>query len=77
MPTEFKLYNVEKKDLYSNKTKNEREKLLLEMVLYAMDHGYKPTARKYNTYPSTIRRWTNKYKIGGKDALKMKNSKSN
>ena len=35
MATEFMLYNVEEKDLFKNKPKEEREKLLYEMVCYA------------------------------------------
>lgn len=69
MSTEFKLYNVDKQDLYGNKTKKEREELLYEMVLYALNYGIKPCARKYNTYPQTIRKWVNIYKEKGKDGL--------
>lgn len=72
MSVEFKLYNVDEKDLYSNKSKDERENLLLEMVEYALKYGNKPAARYYNTYPATVRRWVNKYKIDGKSALKIR-----
>ncbi len=71
MATEFRLYNVDEKDLYSKKSAKEREKILLEMVEMALQKGYKPTARKYNTYPSTVRRWVRKYQAGGKEALKL------
>lgn len=71
MATEFRLYNVDEKDLYSKKSASEREKILLEMVEMALQKGYKPTARKYNTYPSTVRRWVRKYQSGGKEALKL------
>lgn len=72
MSVEFKLYNVDEKDLYGNKSKEERENLLLEMVEYALKYGNKPAARYYNTYPATVRRWVNKYKIDGKSALKIR-----
>ena len=72
MPTEFRLYNVDEKDLYKKKSKQEKEQILLEMVEYALKYGNKPAARYYNTYPSTVRRWVNKYKVGGVDALKFK-----
>lgn len=72
MATEFKLYNVEEKDMFKNRPKDEREEILLEMVHYALKYGNKPAARKYNTYPSTIRRWVNKYKEFGEDDLKYK-----
>lgn len=72
MSTEFRLYNVEPKDLYKNKSKEEKQKILLDMVEYALKYGNKPAARYYNTYPSTVRRWVNKYKENGIDALKFK-----
>lgn len=72
MATEFMLYNVEEKDMFKNRSRKEREEILLEMVNYALKYGNKPAARKYNTYPSTIRRWVNKYKELGQDSLKYK-----
>ena len=72
MATEFMLYNVDEKDLFKNRSKDEREEMLLEMVLYALKYGNKPAARKYNTYPSTIRRWVSKYKEFGEEGLKYK-----
>lgn len=57
MSTEFHLYNVDKKDLYKNKSKNEKELIRIEMVKYASLYGIKPAARKYNTYPKTVRKW--------------------
>ena len=72
MSTKFKLYNVDEKDLYNKKSKSEKEKILLDMVLYAIKYGNKPAARYYNTYPSTVRRWVKKYKEEGKDGLKFK-----
>lgn len=72
MSTEFKLYDVEEKDLYSKKSKEEKKELLYDMVMYALKYGNKPAARFYNTYPSTVRRWVNKYKEYGKDGLHFK-----
>lgn len=72
MATEFVLYDVEEKDMFKNQPKEAREKLLREMVDYALKYGNKPAARKYKTYPSTIRRWVNKYKEYGEDGLKYK-----
>ena len=77
MSTEFKLYNVNKEELYSNKSTKEREKLLYEMVQSAYKRGVKPTARWYNTYPSTVRRWVKRYEEGGKEALKITRKKVN
>lgn len=62
MSTEFKLYNVEKKELYVNKTKAEKEDLRKDMVKMALERGIKPTARYFNTYPATVRRHLKKYK---------------
>ena len=64
MSTEFRLYNVEEKDLYANKTKEEKEVLQQEMVKMAMERGIKPTARYFNTYPATVRRYLKKYQEG-------------
>lgn len=71
MSTEFRLYNVEEKELFDNKTKVEKEQILLEMVECALAYGYKPTARKYSTYPATVRRWVKIYKQYGKSGLKL------
>lgn len=72
MSTEFKLYDVEEKDLYKNKSKEEKEKILLDVVNYALKYGNKPAARYYKTYPSTVRRWLKIYKEKGKEGLKFK-----
>ncbi len=61
MSTEYKLYNVKKDDMYANKTKEEKDKIRRKMVKEAKIRGVKPTARKYNTYPATVRRWIKKY----------------
>lgn len=62
MATEFKLYGVEKEDMYANKTKEEKENIRKEMARMAFKVGIKPTARYYNTYPNTVRNWLNKYR---------------
>ena len=72
MSTEFKLYNIDEKDLYNNKSKQEKQSILLDMVEYALKYGNKPAARYFNTYPSTVRRWVKKYKEKGKEGLKFK-----
>ena len=67
MATDFKLYNVEENDLYVNKPKEEKEKIREEMVKMALQRGIKPTARYYNTYPATVRRWVKIYEERGKN----------
>lgn len=62
MPTEYILQYTDEKQLLKNKTKDEKEKILPELVQYAIKYGNKPAARKYFTYPSTVRRWVRKYK---------------
>lgn len=61
MSTEFKLYNVQEKDLYANKTKEEKEALRDDIIKMALERGIKPTARYFNTYPATVRRYLKKY----------------
>ena len=61
MSIEYKLYNVEKEDFYASKTKEEKEIIRKKMVEEAKIRGIKPTARKYNTYPQTVKRWIKKY----------------
>lgn len=61
MSTEYKLYNVDKKDLYISKTKEEKEIIRKKVIEEAKIRGIKPTARKYSTYPQTVRRWIKKY----------------
>ncbi len=71
MSTEFKLYTVDKNELYSSKSKTEKELILPEMVEYALKYGNKPAARYFNTYPSTVRKWVKIYKEKGKEGLKF------
>lgn len=61
MSTKFKLYNVEKKDLYVNKTREEKELIQEKMAKMALERGIKPTARYFNTYPPTVRKYLKKY----------------
>lgn len=70
MSVEFKLY-CNDEELYKNKTKEEREKIVKEMVVYALENGIKPAARKYNTCPKTVRKWVNKFNTLGDDGLKV------
>lgn len=70
MSVEFKLY-CNDEELYKNKTKEEREKIVKEMVVYALGNGIKPAARKYNTCPKTVRKWVNKFNTLGDDGLKV------
>jgi len=71
MSVEFKLYCNEE-ELYKNKSKEEREQIVKEMVLYAIEYGNKPAARKYNTCPKTVRKWVNKYNTLGIEGIKVK-----
>lgn len=57
MSTPFFIIYESEEELYNRKNKSEREKILPELVEYAKKHGNKPAARKYRTYPSTVRRW--------------------
>lgn len=40
-----------------------------QMVMYAKEHGIKPTARLYVTQPKTVRKWLRRYEAGGYQAL--------
>lgn len=72
MPTPYFIIYKDEKELYKNKTKEEKEKILPELVHYAKTHGNKPAARKYRTYPSTVRRWVKLYDEFGIEALTFK-----
>lgn len=67
MSTEFKLYNVKKEDMYSTKSIEEKNDIRRKMVEEAKIRGVKPTARKYNTYPSTVRRWIKRFEENNKN----------
>lgn len=72
MPTPFFIIYKDEDELYKNKTKEEKERLLPEIVEYAKKHGNKPAARKYKTYPSTVRRWVRIAEEYGIESLKYK-----
>ena len=72
MSTPFFIKYNREEELYKNKTKEEKEKILPELIDYAKKHGNKPAARKYKTYPSTVRRWVKMYDEYGTEALKLK-----
>lgn len=75
MPTPFFIKYNNEDELYKNKTKEEKEAILPELVSYALSHGNKPAARKYRTYPSTVRKWVRVYEQYGLEGLKFKNTK--
>ena len=75
MPTEYKIYYSDESELYVNKTKEEKERLRPLMVEMAKERGIKPTARYFNTYPSTVRNVLRKYEEGGEEALKLRAKK--
>lgn len=72
MSTEFKLYNVSDEDLYKNQTPEEKTRIRMEMVVMAKERGIKPTARYFNTYPSTVRRIIKIYEEKGPEGLVVK-----
>lgn len=72
MSTEFKLYNVSDEDLYKNQPPEEKTRMRKEMVVMAKERGIKPTARYFNTYPSTVRRIIKIYDEKGPEGLIVK-----
>lgn len=72
MATEYVLCYNDEKELFKNKSKDEKERMLPELVEYALKYGNKPAARKYFTYPSTIRNWVKRYNEFGLEGLKIK-----
>lgn len=40
-----------------------------QMVVYALKHGVKPTARTYDTTPKTVRKWIRRFQQGNYQAL--------
>lgn len=69
MSTEFKLYNVDDEDLYRNKSPKEKFEIRKQMIIMAKERGIKPTARYFNTYPSTVRRIIRLYNEKGEEGL--------
>lgn len=47
----------------------DKKQVRYQMVMYAIDHGVKPTARLYATEPKTVRKWLKRFKTGGYQAL--------
>lgn len=43
--------------------------LRLRMVRFALEHGIKPAARAFATYPKTVRKWLRRYQEGGYQVL--------
>lgn len=69
MSTEFKLYNVDDKDLYRNKPPKEKFEIRKQIIVMAKERGIKPTARYFNTYPATVRRIIRLYNEKGEEGL--------
>ncbi|MGM9878458.1 MAG: helix-turn-helix domain-containing protein [Bacilli bacterium] len=72
MSTEYKIYYTDESELYVNKSKEEKERIRLEIVKMAPERGIKPTARYFKTYPSTVRNIMKIYKEKGEEGLKFK-----
>ena len=53
--------------MYSSKSIEEKNDIRRKMVEEAKIRGVKPTARKYNTYPSTVRRWIKRFEENNKN----------
>ncbi len=47
----------------------DKKQLRYQMVVYAKEHGIKPTARLYATGPKTVRKWLKRFNEGGYQAL--------
>lgn len=47
----------------------DKKQVRYQMVVYAKEHGVKPTARLYATGPKTVRKWLKRFKEGGYQAL--------
>lgn len=73
--SEYKLKNVKPEDLYAKKSRKRKERILKNMVMFALKNGNKPAARKYNTYPATVRRWVKRYNEQGIEGLKYNRPK--
>lgn len=61
MSVEYKIYYTDERDLFVNKTKEEKDKLRPQIAKMAKERGIKPTARYFYTYPSTVRRILRRY----------------
>jgi len=47
----------------------DKKQVRYQMVVYAKEHGVKPTARLYATGPKIVRKWLARFKQGGYQAL--------
>jgi len=47
----------------------DKKQIRYQMVMFALKHGIKPTARLYATEPKTVRKWLKRFKQGNYDAL--------
>ena len=72
MSTEYKIYYNDENELYKNKSKEEKERIRLEIVKMAPERAIQPTARYYKTYPSTVRNIMRIYEEKGEEGLKLK-----
>ena len=46
----------------------DKKQIRYQMVIYAKEHGIKPTARLYATGPKTVRKWVRRFEQGGYQA---------
>lgn len=61
------------KYLLAYKTKSQMHIVREEMVKYAIEHGNKETADKYECHRNTVSKWMNRYKEHGQDIVSLKN----
>jgi transposase len=47
----------------------DKKQIRYQMVIYAKEHGIKPTARLYSTEPKTVRKWVRRFDKSGYQAL--------
>jgi len=47
----------------------DKKQIRYQMVIYAKEHGIKPTSRLYVTEPKTVRKWVRRFDAGGYQAL--------
>ena len=47
----------------------DKKQIRYQLVIYAKEHGIKPTARLYATGPKTVRKWLRRFNTGGYQAL--------
>jgi len=49
----------------------------LKIIESVKNIGIKPTARKYNTTKTTVKKWINRFNVGGKKAIKDRSKRPN